>query len=400
MLGQEVLLRSGRYGVAISWDKGNGPPVDVDLQALIVDHKGCIIDAVYYNNMKALRCITHSGDELTGDKAGFDEVIWCGLAKLPETVRMIIFVVAAHSGGHLHDVQNGVIHLLGEDKQEMAETAMERSEEEVDLVAMMLRSADGSWKFSFQDEPAQDGQHFMDILEPTIGNLVRRHINGAPRRQKVAFAMEKGAVLDLPQSTSLQSVSAGLGWDVTGQGIDLDVSAVLFTAQGLHDAVFFGNLKAAGLEHSGDNLTGAGAGDDETIICNLEAVPSNITQIIFVVNIYTKGRTFQQVANPYCRILDNQQQELARYSLTEAGNQTGLVMARLFREDASRWGFQAVGQFCSGRTYKDSASFLQSLAGVAPRELQMGLAPPATYRPGVAPMAAPPGEQNACCSLQ
>merc|ERR1711963_706675 len=103
----------------------------------------------------------------------------------------------------------------------------------------MVRAASGSWNFHVIDEPALSGQHFMDILEPTMGNLIRKVIP-PPKRQKVAFAMNKGAVLDLPQTDALRVVTAGLGWDVLGKGVDLDVSAVLFDKQAKQvDAIFF-----------------------------------------------------------------------------------------------------------------------------------------------------------------
>merc|ERR1712216_745998 len=138
-------------------------------------------------------------------------------------------VVAAFSGCHLKDVSNGLIHILEEtDENEVARHAMEKSEEEVDVVGMMLREPDGSWGYKVLEIPAEDGRHFMDILEPTIGNLIRSIIPNAPKRMKVAFAMEKGAVVDLPRSSAIKSVKAGLGWDVSPGGavdLDLDVSA-------------------------------------------------------------------------------------------------------------------------------------------------------------------------------
>jgi tellurium resistance protein TerZ len=266
-----------------------------------------------------------------------------------------------------------MIHLLEEKpSNEVAKFAMENSEEEVDLVAAMIRSDAGGWNLSVVDEPAQDGRHFIDILEPCIGNFVRKHIPGAPRRQKVAFAMEKGAVFDLPQSNQMQSISACLGWDVVGDGVDLDVSAVLLTSDGRPiDAVFFGNLSAHGLEHSGDNLTGEGSGDDERIVCNLDQIPKQASQIFFVVNIYTRGVTFERVSNAYCRIVDSSEIELARYSLSEGQQQNGLLISRLFREVDGRWGFQAIGSFARGRTWKDALPDIQATFGQRPQALQL-----------------------------
>merc|ERR1712048_1234647 len=106
------------------------------------------------------------------------------------------------------------------------------------------------------DSPAQDGKHFIDILEPTIGNYVRQVIPGAPRRIKACFAMEKGDVVDLPRSSHMPTIVAGLGWDAGTSGVDLDVSAVLFDGGNTCvDCCFFGNLEVTGVKHSGDNLT-------------------------------------------------------------------------------------------------------------------------------------------------
>merc|ERR1712226_437621 len=98
------------------------------------------------------------------------------------------------------------------------------------------------WKLRIIDEPAQQGQHFMDIL-PLLSNVIRGFLPNAPQKQKVAFAMEKGGVLDLPQS--LGKITVGLGWDVDEGECDLDVSAVLMDHNGNDiEAVFFGRLES------------------------------------------------------------------------------------------------------------------------------------------------------------
>mmetsp|Transcript_94590 Transcript_94590/g.282497 ORF Transcript_94590/g.282497 Transcript_94590/m.282497 type:complete len:417 (-) Transcript_94590:42-1292(-) len=370
---EELPLTAGRYGIAISWDQSGRSSVDVDLQAVIVDDRGQVVDAVYYNNLKALKCVTHSGDEMTGEKAGHDEVIWVSMTKLPANIHIIIFVIAAFQGGRLRDAKNGKVHVLEECKDnEVASFSMEESEEEVDVVAMMVRSG-GGWALRVVDVDAQDGQHFIDILEPTIGNLVRSVLPDAPKRLKVAFAMEKGAVVDLPRSEDIKQVIAGLGWDTLKGDVDLDVSAVLFDASGKHrDAIFFGNLEGHGLHHSGDNLTGEGAGDDETIVMDLEVVPDWVRQVFFCVNIYTNGTSFERVANPYCRMMDASGTELARYELKEAGKHNGLIIARLFRDGrGARWGFQAIGTFCRGRTWKDSVTEMAQVFAKSPQQLQL-----------------------------
>lgn len=366
-------LPKARYAVAISYDPpANGCGLDVDLQAVVIDDCGAVMDAVYYNNLKALKSITHSGDETTGEKTGFDEVIWVSMTKLPPKVKMILFVVAAHSGGFLRDARNGFIHVLEESKDnEVMKVEMERSKQNVDVVGKMRRTANG-WDYTVIEEPAESGRHFIDILEPTIGNMVRAEIPSAPKRLKVAFAMEKGSVVDLPLTSEVKAIKAALGWDTDNGEADLDVSAVLFDQTAKErDAIFFGNLEGHGLTHSGDNLTGEGSGDDEVIFVDLQQIPNWVEQIMFSVNIYSKGVSFAQVASPYCRILDSTDAELARYELREAGRENGLLIARLFREVGDRWGFQAIGTFCRGQTWKDSLPAMAQIVRKQPKDLQL-----------------------------
>merc|ERR1740138_969227 len=162
-----------------------------------------------------------------------------------------------------------------------------------------------TWKLRPLDEPAEQGHHFMDIL-PMLGTIIQQFIPHAPKKQKVAFAMEKGGVLDLPMD--LARITVGLGWDVDDGEVDLDVSAVLMDSEGRDlEAVFFGRLGAEehGITHTGDNLTGEGEGDDEQIIVRLDQVGPKVQQIFFVVNIYTAHKSFSQVAQPFCRIIDD-----------------------------------------------------------------------------------------------
>jgi len=358
---QELDLCGNRYGIGVSWDTLGERNVDIDLQAVVVDTDGVIIDCAYYNNLKAGRWITHSGDETSGRAHGIREMVWVALRKLQANVGLLLFVVAAYSGGQLKDVANGRLRIFEEsESREIAMFEMERSAASVKLAAAMFRSPAGhggasAWKLRVIDEPAQRGQHFMDIL-PFLAEAVRIFIPHAPKKQKVAFAMEKGGVLDLPQD--LSRITVGLGWDVDEGECDLDVSAVLLDRDGVDlEAVFFGRLESEqhGIKHSGDNLTGEGEGDDEQVVVRLDAIGPQVRQVFFVVNIYSAHRNFQQVAEPYCRVVDDATgAELCRYMLRDAGSENGLIMSKIAREAGDRWGFHALGLPCRGRTYKDS----------------------------------------------
>jgi tellurium resistance protein TerZ len=175
--------------------------------------------------------------------------------------------------------------------------------------------------------------------------------------QKVSLAKRDGG--------SLSMVRMGLGWDAVkkrglfgskSQSIDLDASALLFDAGGnLVDAVWFRQLRSqdGSVQHTGDNLTGAGEGDDEAIVVDLTRLSPAVTQIVFVVNSFT-GQDFSQIENAFCRLVDETtQDELARYELTGSGRHNAQLMAKVGRGDGGGWTMTAIGATASGRTFQD-----------------------------------------------
>ncbi|MCF3963459.1 TerD family protein [Streptomyces fuscigenes] len=179
----------------------------------------------------------------------------------------------------------------------------------------------------------------------------------------MGVSLSKGGNVSLTKAApNLTAVTVGLGWDVrttTGQDFDLDASALLTNAEGkvTQDAnfVFFNNLKSpdGAVEHTGDNLTGEGEGDDEVIKVNLAAVPADVEKIVFPVSIYdaeTRQQSFGQVRNAFIRVVNQaDNNELARYDLTEdASTETAMVFGELYRNGAE-WKFRAIGQgYASG----------------------------------------------------
>ncbi len=179
----------------------------------------------------------------------------------------------------------------------------------------------------------------------------------------MSVALTKGGNVSLSKSApNLTSIAVGLGWDArstSGADFDLDASALLVGANGrvLSDAhfVFFNNLRSpeGSVEHTGDNLTGEGEGDDETINIEFPGVPLEVQKIVFTVSIYEaeqRGQTFGQVTNAYIRVVDRATSaELARYDLSEdASTETAMIFGEVYRRD-SEWKFRAVGQgYASG----------------------------------------------------
>ena len=182
----------------------------------------------------------------------------------------------------------------------------------------------------------------------------------------VSLAKGQSVSLKKRDGGTLTTVRMGLGWDamkVRGffgrmkeQAIDLDASALLFDAAGsLVDQVWFQQLRSAdgALQHTGDNLTGAGDGDDESIMVDLRAISPVVQQIVFVVNSFT-GENFSQIENAFCRLVDSASRdaEIARYELTGSGTHNAQVMAKVSR-DGQGWTMTAIGSRASGRTFHD-----------------------------------------------
>ncbi|MEV6104473.1 TerD family protein [Streptomyces sp. NPDC051940] len=179
----------------------------------------------------------------------------------------------------------------------------------------------------------------------------------------MGVSLSKGGNVSLTkEAPGLTAVVVGLGWDVrttTGTDFDLDASALLVGADGRvandKNFIFFNNLKSpdGSVEHTGDNLTGEGEGDDEQVKVNLAGVPADVDKIVFPVSIYdaeTRQQSFGQVRNAFIRVVNQAGgAEIARYDLSEdASTETAMVFGELYRNGAE-WKFRAVGQgYASG----------------------------------------------------
>ncbi|MGW4038705.1 TerD family protein [Streptomyces sp. NPDC004778] len=155
----------------------------------------------------------------------------------------------------------------------------------------------------------------------------------------------------------LSRVRMGLGWEPAfrGKDIDLDASVIAYGPNRNHlDSCYFGKLTIlnGAIKHSGDNLTGEGAGDDETIVVDLGRIPADATGLVFTVNSFT-GQKFNEVAKAYCRLIDDASgEELVRFDLTGAEPQTGVMMAKLIKQFTGEWEMTAMGEFVKSRTVR------------------------------------------------
>lgn len=179
----------------------------------------------------------------------------------------------------------------------------------------------------------------------------------------MSVSLSKGQTVSLSKQdgSSLRRIHMGLGWDAAkgmfgrSKDIDLDASCLVFdAANSLIDQVWFKQLNSndGSIHHTGDNRTGRGDGDDESIVVDLDKISANAVTLVFVVNSFT-GQDFSKIENASCRLVDLESNaEFAKYNLSGSGRHTASIMAKVSRKSGS-WTMTAIGQPCSGRTFKD-----------------------------------------------
>ncbi|MDK1670694.1 TerD family protein [Moraxella osloensis] len=178
----------------------------------------------------------------------------------------------------------------------------------------------------------------------------------------MAISLNKGGNLSLSKTDpSLKKLLIGLGWDeraTSGAEFDLDASVFLVTASGKvrgdHDFIFYNQLKSAdgAVEHTGDNRSGAGDGDDEAVKVNLSMVSPEIDKIVITVTIHdaqARGQNFGMVTNAFIRVVNDETgAEVVRFDLAEDYSvETAMVFGEVYRH-SGEWKFRAVGQGYSG----------------------------------------------------
>ena len=178
----------------------------------------------------------------------------------------------------------------------------------------------------------------------------------------MAISLQKGGNVSLSkEAPGMQKMLIGLGWDVRatdGADFDLDGSAFLLNASGKvrsdADFIFYNQPKSAdgSVVHTGDNRTGEGEGDDETIIVELNKVPADVEKIAVAVTIHdaeARGQNFGQVSSAFIRCVNQDNgTEIARFDLSEdASVETAMIFGEIYRHNGE-WKFKAIGQGFKG----------------------------------------------------
>jgi len=178
----------------------------------------------------------------------------------------------------------------------------------------------------------------------------------------MGISLSKGGNVSLSKTDpTLKNVIVGLGWDARptdGADFDLDASAFMVKEDGKvrsnSDFIFYNQTKSAcgSVEHTGDNRTGAGDGDDEAVIVLLDKIPSDVQRVVFCVTIHdadVRKQNFGQVSHAFVRVVNkDSNNEVARYDLSEdASIETAMIFGEIYRH-SGEWKFKAVGQGYAG----------------------------------------------------
>lgn len=309
----------------------------VDVSALLLNAAGRVRgenDLIFYNQPAG------PGVRLVpGQTPG----LMISLRELPPDIDHVRVVLTLEdTRAHFGDYPPPAVRIEGDGGKLVYDYEIQGLDREPTVVAFDLDRVAGTWQLRVLGYPYAAG--FAALV---TGHGV--HIGPAGGQYEV---YRGPAVLEAGQEVALHEIRKGelamvkmaLGWDpISVHGargprklqIDLDASALLFVGHNLVDAAFFQQLSARNgtVRHSGDNLTGEGKGDDEVITVDLARLPPQITAVVFVVTSYA-GHTFERVRNAYWRMVDGTTEaELARGNLRAGGPHTGMIAAKVYRDD-------------------------------------------------------------------
>ncbi|OKK19989.1 stress-induced protein [Streptomyces sp. CB02488] len=388
--GSNIPLSAPRVAVDVA------APVRLDVSGLLLTADGKVRsddDFIFYNQPAGPGVAYRSGGGTAPDAIVVDT------AAVPSGIEKIVITASPDGAGQtFQGVEPTATVRNADDGSVLATFTPPQLGAETALVVIEVYRRGGAWKaravgqgyadglagiatdfgVSVEDEPAAAPAPVaapVPAAAPVDPRLAAPPVPAAPPAPPAAppappatgrINLDKGRVnLQKNQTVSLvkggkpllSQVKMGLGWEPAfrGKDIDLDASVIAYGPDRNHlDSCYFGKLSIlnGAIKHSGDNLTGEGAGDDEVIVVDLGRIPAEATGLVFTVNSFT-GQKFTEVAKAYCRLIDAATgDELVRFDLTGAEPQTGVIMAKLIKQFSGEWEMTAVGDFVKSRTVR------------------------------------------------
>lgn len=382
-MANSVAIANQIIDVRLHWDFEEGAEkVDLDCSAILFDECGFVVDAAFYNNLGAADgSVKHSGEKNTSLPDGANEQITLELPRIPDNIHAIVLLVNAFCGSTLAKLETAFVSLnttstgnqgSGTKLHEMSVCGGAKGAfRDTGVVLGLLRRKKGAaWGWE-EEGKSCGGRNFLESLKAVQAVVDARIEPGvvAERGNRVlnttkTFFMKKGNVAEIPEEIANGGgLFIGLGW-TCGKKIDLDASVIAMKENGHVEGITcFKNLTGVpGTRHHGDNLTGAGDGDDEVIDLHLDLVPKRVKSLFVVVNIYTKWASFQDVSDAYVRLVSRPgggkqgagdkkgDHVLNNYKLDGTIKNRGVVFLRIFRRPLNMgWALEALGTGCEGQ---------------------------------------------------
>ncbi|MFG2559657.1 TerD family protein [Streptomyces sp. NPDC048496] len=385
--GSNIPLSAARVAVDVA------APVRLDVSGLLLTVDGKVRsddDFIFYNQPTGPGVTYRSGGGTAPDAIVVDT------AAVPPGIEKIVVTASPDAAGQtFQGIEPTATVRNADDGSVLATFTPPRLGAETALVVIEVYLRNGAWKaravgqgyanglagiatdfgVSVEEEPAAAPAPVappVPAAAPVDPRIAAPPVPAAPPAAAPAPAgsgkinLDKGRVsLQKNQTVSLvkggrpllSQVKMGLGWEPAfrGKDIDLDASVIAYGPNRNHlDSCYFGKLSIlnGAVKHSGDNLTGEGAGDDEVIVVDLGRIPPEATGLVFTVNSFS-GQKFTEVAKAYCRLIDAATgEELVRFDLTGAEPQTGVMMAKLIKQFSGEWEMTAMGDFVKSRTVR------------------------------------------------
>lgn len=387
--GSNLPLPTGRVTVDVA------APVRLDVSGLLLTADGKVRsddDFIFYNQPQGPGVTHRSGGGTAPDAIVVDT------SAVPPGIEKIVVTASPDAAGQtFQGIEPTATLRNADDGSAIASFTPPRLGAETALVVMEIYLRGGAWKARAVGQGYANGlagiatDFGVSVEEPAAPSAAPAMPSAAPAMPSAPPAdprvaapapaapaappapvgsgkvnLDKGRVsLQKNQTVSLvkagrpllSQVKMGLGWEPAygGKDIDLDASVIAYGPERNHlDSCYFGKLSIldGAIKHSGDNLTGEGAGDDEVIVVDLGRIPAEATGLVFTVNSFT-GQKFTEVAKAYCRLVDAATgEELVRFDLTGAEPQTGVMMAKLVRQFSGEWDMTALGTFAKSRTVR------------------------------------------------
>lgn len=399
MVGEQLTV-SGQISIGLQWDvqeakeeeakhTNDTTTIDLDVSAVLFNQQGSFKESIYFGNLRSVDgAVQHTGDNTNGEGEGDDEEIVLDLKSIDPSVQVIFICINSYSGCSLASVASAVGRIVqvhnkksGTDVELMRHELSQFSEgySTALIVYRLVRhhQKQGAWivRMEGQSATCQSFAQLLPLMQINMKKDVLPNTIVQQAHDVVVLAKGESVVLSQIHEKGIapSHITLGLGWDVLkgGDAVDLDASCVLFDHKSkVHDAIFFNHLRAkdGSVIHKGDNLTGEGAGDDETIQVNLKRLHQNVQSLYFVVNSYS-GHSFSLIENAYVRLLDtsNPQEpprELVRFSLSgsnHSSKNTAMLMCRLekSKQHNGKWVMKAIGYSTIGSMYKDNIKEMQ-----------------------------------------